>query len=296
MTQETRVLVLNERQAESLRTALDSAGMQPRVVPHARFSYLGDGIAATLYSSGKLVLQGRELDLFLQRFLALETFPRPSASIDDERIGTDEAGKGDYYGSLVVAAVYCSKDDIERLRRIRVADSKLMSDDAVARVGAAIEASTPHAVVELRPRDYNRRYARVKNVNKLLGEMHAEAILAVAPRTKCRRVLTDEFGDASHVVAGLGPRAAEFELETRPRAEAHVAVAAASVLARSAFLRSLRELSDEYAVDLPKGAGDPVERAAERVLAILGPDRLGEVAKLHFKTTPRVLGRFGFRT
>jgi len=292
MTQETRVILLTPSQGDELRRRLDAAGFRFRSIPHARFAAVDDELSATLYKSGKLVLQGRGLELFAERFLGLQPAAPPHSRVDDERIGTDEAGKGDYYGPLVVAAVYCSDGDIARLRRIGVADSKQLSDGTVARIAAAVQVSTTNEVVALSPVEYNRRYAETRNVNALLGELHAFVITKIASATRCRRVLIDQFGDIAHVRAGLAERAAAFELETRPRAEEHVAVAAASILARDAFLRGLRELSDQFAVDLPKGAGEPVDRAAERVLAVLGRDGLGNVAKLHFKNTDRIFARF----
>jgi ribonuclease HIII len=93
------------------------------------------------------------------------------------------------------------------------------------------------------------------------------------------------------VTRGLGARAAEFQLEARPRAEEHVAVAAASILARGAFVQGIRRLSEECGVDLPLGAGDPVESALRKVASVVGFEGLAKIAKVHFKTTEKVLGR-----
>lgn len=290
MTQETRVLQLGAEAASALRRLLDGDPWTPRSIPHARWSVTGPGVAVTYYSSGKLVLQGPEVALFVDRYLSGAEAPASPGSRDDERIGSDEAGKGDYFGPLTVAAVYASPADLARLRAIGVADSKQLSDETVARIAAAIEASTPHAVVVLDPQEYNRRHAEVGNVNVILGELHAQAILEVAARTPCRNALVDRFGDVNYVRRALGGRAREFALEARPRAESHVAVAAASILARDAFLAGLRRLSDDCGIDLPKGAGDPVERIVGKVVSIVGRERLSKLAKVHFRTTQKILG------
>ncbi|HKE02221.1 MAG TPA: DUF3378 domain-containing protein, partial [Planctomycetota bacterium] len=199
MAQETRVLVMGEAEGAALGKRLAAGGWTPRSVEHARFSYAGGGVTATLYRSGKLVVQGPDLDAFAERFLGSRDALAGPPAADDERIGTDEAGKGDYFGPLVVAAVYVSRDDVARLRRIGVRDSKMLSDATVERVAAAVETSTPHEVVALDPPEYNRRQAETGNVNRLLGELHAQVILALAARVPGRRVLTDEFGDPTHV-------------------------------------------------------------------------------------------------
>jgi ribonuclease HIII len=291
MPQETRVLQLTLDAAERLARGLDAESWIRRSVPHARYSYAANGLTVTYYRSGKLVVQGVDVDAFLERFLGGAPLTNAAAgALDDERIGTDEAGKGDYFGALCVAAVYVSSEDIARLRRIGVADSKQLADETATRLAAAIEASTPHAVVVLDPLDYNRRQRELGNVNKLLGELHAQAIREVSHLTPCRRVLTDQFGDVEHVRRGLGAARAAFDLEARPRAEAHVAVAAASILARAAFLASLKRLSDECGLDLPKGAGDPVDAMVKKLVSVVGRDALPRFAKVHFRTTEKVLG------
>ena len=290
MSQETRVLQPGPEAAEDLRRRLDAEGWTPRSVPYAKYSFARGAITVTYYNSGKLVIQGSEVALFVEHHLS-GIAAAAAASVDDERIGSDEAGKGDYFGPLVVAAAYVAPADIARLRKIGVADSKQLSDETVARIAGALEASTIHAIVALDPQEYNRRQRELGNVNKLLGELHGEAILAVAKKTKCRRVLTDQFGDISHVRRGLGAGAAGFQLEVRPRAEEHVAVAAASILARNAFLEGLRRVSDASGIDLPKGAGEPVESILRKVVSVVGREGLGAVAKVHFKTTEKILGR-----
>lgn len=292
MPNETRVLRLGADGASRLAARLDADEWIRRAVPHATFSASRGGVTVTHYVSGKLVVQGSDLTEFFERYLDGDAgAAEAERTVDDERIGTDEAGKGDYFGALTVAAVYVGPSDIARLRSIGVADSKQLSDDAARRVAAALEATTIHAIVVADPPEYNRRHREVGNVNVLLGELHAEAILAVAARAPCRRVLTDQFGDDEHVRRVLRAANADLELEARPRAEDHVAVAAASILARAAFLSSLTRLSDACGIDLPKGAGEPVDRALRKLAAVVGREGLPAFAKVHFRTTEKVLGR-----
>ena len=52
--------------------------------------------------------------------------PRSRTS-QEAHIGSDEAGKGDYFGPLVVAAVYADEVALEQLPQAGVKDSKRVS-------------------------------------------------------------------------------------------------------------------------------------------------------------------------
>ncbi|MFN0206225.1 MAG: ribonuclease HIII [Planctomycetota bacterium] len=291
MSHETRVLQLAPESAELLGQRLSAGGFIFRAVPYAKYSYSKSGIVTTYYNSEKLVLQGSDLDIFVEQYLSDLNAHIKKTIPDDERIGSDEAGKGDYFGPLVVAAAFVAKSEIARLRKIGVTDSKQLSDETIARLAGALESSVPHSIIVMNPAEYNERHRAVGNVNKMLGELHGQAIINILPQTDCRRVLTDQFGDISYVRAGLGQYAKEIELKVAPRAEEHVAVAAASILARNAFVEGIKKCSDDCGIDLPKGAGDPVEKIIPKVAAVLGRDNLKNIAKVHFKTTEKILDR-----
>ena len=293
MPQKTLVLKVPAGEQEGLRRRLAGGSFDFRSIPHALFSARGEGVTATLYRSGKLVVQGPEPELFAARYLdpairpAGEGRAHPPAAPRGPAAGSDEAGKGDYFGPLVVAAVRLDEELLEELATSpHVRDSKKLSDEAARRTGAALRARCPHAVERLDPPEYNREYARVGNLNLLLAEQHARALRGIARAGL--HVIVDQFGPEGLMRRAL--QGLDVRLEQRPRAESHPAVAAASILAREAFLDGIEELSREYAVDLHKGAGSPTEASARRFLALHGPDELGAVAKLHFKTTRKLLG------
>lgn len=286
----TRVLELSRTASARLDAALRANGYESRTVPYATFSHAKPGTVVTYYTSGKLVIQSSELDLFLARFLP-DVPTEEIGGADDERIGSDEAGKGDYFGPLVVAGVFVKQRDIARLRKIGVADSKQLSDETIARIAGALEVSTIHAVRVLMPEDYNKRHKVTGNVNIMLGELHAAVILDLSSRTGCRRALTDQFGDRHYITDAFGGMKDNIELQVRPRAEEHVAVAAASILARHAFVKGIESLSEECGVDLPKGAGAPVEKSIRNVVQVIGRGKLNTIAKVHFKTTEKILGQ-----
>lgn len=204
-------------------------------------------------------------------------------------LGTDESGKGDFFGPLVIAAFFCPEGQEQVLAQLGVRDSKTLSDRKASDLAATLRTGYPCSVVAIGPEKYNELYGRLRNLNKLLAWGHARAIENVLERIDARRVVTDQFGDERFVRQALLTRGRTVELEQRPRAEADPAVAAASILARAEFLRRLAALSAEWGLELRKGAGPPVEAAASAFVSRHGAEALGRVAKLHFKTTARVL-------
>lgn len=206
-----------------------------------------------------------------------------------ERIGIDESGKGDYFGPLVIAAVFVDAVTQGELALMRVRDSKKISDGRILDMAPDIKTICPHSLVAIGPQKYNELYAKIKNLNRLLAWGHARALENLLDRVSCGRAIADQFGDERLILNALQAKGRTIVLEQRPKAESDMAVAAASILARAEFLIRLKRLSEEVGTTLPKGAAATVEQAARMVIKKHGQERLGEIAKLHFKTTQAVL-------
>ncbi len=210
-------------------------------------------------------------------------------------IGTDESGKGDFFGPLVIAAFFLPDGQEDVLRELGVKDSKRLSDGRARDIAAALKSGYRCSVVTIGPEKYNELYGKLRNLNRLLAWGHARAIENILETTDAALAVTDQFGDKSWVLNALMKKGRAIELVQRPRAEEDLAVAAASILARAEFLTRLHFLSREAGMELPKGASSMVEEAAVKLVAGRGPGILNSVAKTHFKTTARVLAAAGPR-
>jgi len=146
-----------------------------------------------------------------------------------------------------------------------------------------------YSVVAIGPERYNELYEKMKNLNKLLAWAHARTLENLLAEGESPRAIADQFGDERFIKNALMEKGRQIILEQRPRAEEDTAVAAASILARAEFLKRLKRLSEEYRLDLPKGASDRVREAAVRVVREKSAIVLKKVAKWHFKTTQQVL-------
>ena len=210
-----------------------------------------------------------------------------------ERIGIDESGKGDYFGPLVIAAVFVDETTQNELALMAVRDSKKVSDGRILELAPDIKTICPHSVIVIGPQKYNDLYLKIRNLNRLLAWGHAKALETLLERVPCTRAISDQFGDERLIRNALQEKGRQIILEQRTKAESDLAVAAASIVARAEFLLRLKRLSDEVGTTLPKGASPAVELAARMVVKKHGEQRLGTVAKLHFKTTKAVLGTPG---
>lgn len=303
MAQETLVVQVPTSRHADLRTRVGAGPFEFRSVPHAVFSVKGDGAVATLYASGKFVVQAADPRAFLARWTDLEAAADASAAQklagrdDDVSLdvgapvtGSDEAGKGDYFGPLVVAAVRIGEArGLAELTEWGVTDSKALSDSRALKLGALLRGKVEHAIERLDPVEYNAEWDAAGSLNPLLARLHGKVLAQLARPGEA--VVVDQFERAGLVRRAVAPL--QVRLTEAPRAERHAAVAAASVLARQEFLLGLGELAERYDVALHKGAGEPVDVAGVRIVEEHGPAALERVAKLHFKNTQKILRRTG---
>lgn len=211
-------------------------------------------------------------------------FPGPAG-----HIGTDESGKGDYFGPLVTAGFFLPEGQEEVLRELGVKDSKRLTDNRVREIADTLKAGYKHSVVAIGPEKYNELYQKMRNLNRMLAWAHSRVIENLLAEVPCNLVITDQFGDKAFVNNALMKMGRNIELIQKTKAEDDPAVAAASILARAEFLKRLFFLSREIGSELPKGAAPKVEEVGTELVNKHGPDVLFKVAKLHFKTTKRIL-------
>ncbi|MBU8967511.1 ribonuclease HIII [Bacillus altitudinis] len=208
----------------------------------------------------------------------------------NELIGTDESGKGDYFGPLVIAAVYVNPQIANVLNELGVMDSKKLSDSQIREIAPSIKKTCHHTVVVIGNEKYNELYKKMGNLNKLLAWGHARAIENVLNEVECQNVLSDQFGDETLIQNALLKKGQAVTLYQRPRAEEHIAVAAASILARFEYISRLKKMSQKYGLNLPKGASSKTIEVAKQIFTKYGELELDKVAKIHFKTTEQVKG------
>ncbi|HTI15926.1 MAG TPA: ribonuclease HIII [Dictyobacter sp.] len=274
-------------------------------------------VPISLYTTGKILIQGKNSTLQeqLQRWATEQTAtpkaspvatptlfalpdqptspnPQTTTLVGTPHIGSDESGKGDYFGPLVVAAVYIDPQTEPELLKLGVRDSKKLTDARILQMEPEILAlcQNRHALITYLPEEYNQRYTSSRNVNLLLANAHAELIEKVADLTESEVAIVDQFGDEALVRTALTRLGCTIRVEQRPRAEDDTAVATASILARAAFVRQIQLLSQQYGYELLKGASNPqIIEIGRAIVRNQGIQMLHKVAKVHFRTTETIL-------
>jgi ribonuclease HIII len=285
-----------------LKRDLEARGFMFRDVPYAHFGaeHRGEKVNVAMYTSGKLVVQGKGTTDFVQFYLEPQLLGEARLGYEhildptmlERRIGVDESGKGDFFGPLVIAGVFVDEAAAQNMMEIGVRDSKLIKSDArIAEMAREIRLTEGCVtnVVAIGPEKYNELHARMKNVNEILGWGHARVIENLLERVDSPKAISDQFGNKRIIEQALMKRGRKIQLVQRHKAESDLAVAAASIIARDEFVVRLRRLGREYDVELPKGASPAVEEAAVQLVAKHGREALGKVAKLHFRTSQKVL-------
>jgi len=210
-------------------------------------------------------------------------------SAEKGHIGTDESGKGDYFGPLVVAGVFILDEQQKVLAELGVKDSKRLSDNRVREFADLIKRGYKHSLVVIGPEKYNELYSKLRNLNRILAWAHSRAIENLLEEVHCTLAVTDQFGDKMYVLNALMKRGRNIELIQRPKAEEDLAVAAASILARAEFLKRLYFLSQDIGINLPKGSPPFVVETGIELAKAHGVQVLDKVAKKHFKITKRIM-------
>ncbi len=294
---------LNLDQVKALRVLLDELGFEFSPKEYTFFFGQKNKLSVAVYEKGpKVLVQGKGVEEFVQ--FELEPKILGEAKLGYEEVhapemfephfGVDESGKGDFFGPLVIAGVYVDRgiarrliDAGVRLIDAGVQDSKRIGSDARIRALADEIRKTSMGLAEvvlIGPAKYNELYEKFGNLNKLLAWGHARVIEnLLAKKPDCPRSLSDQFADARIIEHGR-----KIAIQQRPRAESDIAVAAASILAREAFINWLDREGKNLGVRLERGVSPAVKAAAERLVEGKGPEILREVAKVHFRTAHAV--------
>lgn len=252
-----------------------------------------------LFESGKFVLQGKDVSEISAEFQAALPFQTPieksggkisssDMSLEElarhPHIGIDESGKGDFFGPLVVAGVLVDEENSKKFMEAGIKDSKKLSDEKILKLANLIKANSVHSIVIVGNEKYNEIYAKFENLNKLLAWGHARVIENILEKQYCNYALSDKFGNEYLIKNALLEKGKTITLEQRTHGEDDIAVAAASVLARAAYVNKMQVLSRQYEIELPKGASEAVLQAGKKFVQMYGKEKLKAVAKIHFKT------------
>lgn len=281
--------------------------------PYSIFQAEEGGTIITLYESGKAMFQGISADIdaniwiemekkLNNRVIDIKTGKEKTKNDDKSQtndfkydnyntIGSDEVGTGDYFGPIVVAATYVSKDNVAFLHELKVTDSKKITDDYIKKIAPQIMDKIPYSAFVLTNQEYNKLDHEKINMNKIKALLHNKVLLNLVEKNyPFDKIVVDQFTPPKNYYGYLTDTQKKVtNITFTPRAEEQcLSVACASIISRYIFLREMYKMSQELNSEIPKGAGTNVDEFVQALVDKNGKDILNNYVKLNFKNTQKI--------
>ncbi len=281
--------------------------------PYSIFQAEEGGTIITLYESGKAMFQGISADIdaniwiemekkLNNRVIDIKTGKEKTKNDDKSQtndfkydnyntIGSDEVGTGDYFGPIVVAATYVSKDNVVFLHELKVTDSKKITDDYIKKIAPQIMDKIPYSAFVLTNQEYNKLDHEKINMNKIKALLHNKVLLNLVEKNyPFEKIVVDQFTPPKNYYEYLTDTQKKVtNITFTPRAEEQcLSVACASIISRYIFLREMYKMSQELNSEIPKGAGTNVDEFVQALVDKNGKDILNNYVKLNFKNTQKI--------
>lgn len=276
--------------------------VRDKKIPYAIFQAQEEDTVITLYESGKAMFQGTSADVDAAMWGTVLDNTKEKKEEQKKKdlkyhncssVGSDEVGTGDYFGPIVVTAAYVKKEDVERLEKLGVGDSKKITDEKIKKITPELIKIVKYRSMILTNKEYNEKYTKDINMNKIKAILHNKVLyqLMAEEKPNVDYIVVDEFAREKRYYEYLeGIPNIQRNITFMTKAEdKNLAVASASIISRYIFLKEFDKLCDSIHIPLPKGAGKDVDEIGEEVVEKYGEDKLKEIAKFNFKNTDRIL-------
>ena len=267
--------------------------LAPSKNPYIRYFLRLPQATASIYTSGKVLLQGEEAEKYAC-FFGYQVVEETSGQ-NLPLIGTDEVGNGSYFGGLAVVASFVTPDQHDFLRKLGVGDSKTLTDQKIRQIAPILKEKIQHQALLLSPSKYNEVIGDRYNAVSVKVALHNQAIyLLLQKGIQPEKIVIDAFTSAKNYDKYLAQEANRFSnpISLEEKAEGkYLAVAVSSIIARDLFLENLENLGRELGYQLPSGAGTASDKVASQILQAYGMQGLNFCAKLHFKNTEKAKKR-----
>ncbi len=279
--------------------------LSDKIPPGGVFTAKTPSCTITAYKSGKILFQGKDGEVEAARWgqptASKPTSKKPAAShlpanfASMSVIGSDEVGTGDFFGPITVVAAYVKKEDLELVKELGVQDSKNLKDDKIIEIAKQLVKFVPYSLLTLHNPKYNKMQGSGMSQGKLKALLHNQALRHVLDKIAPEQpeaILIDQFAKEEvyyNYLKGQRSVVRDNVFFSTKGESVHLAVAAASMIARYAFVQHMEKLGEKAGFVLPKGAGAQVDVAAARLIKSKGAECLPEFVKLHFANTEKAM-------
>ncbi|RBW71526.1 ribonuclease HIII [Bacillus taeanensis] len=281
--------------------------LQAKLPPGSTFTVKTPFCTITAYKSGKIMFQGKSAEQEAAKWISYDltagsnpkkpkkttAYSIPNNIEQLSFIGSDEVGTGDYFGPITVAAAFCETNKLALLKELGVQDSKNLKDKAIIEIAKNILSVIPYSLLILDNKKYNNLQKQGMNQGKMKALLHNKALLHLLKKLEGQEydgILIDQFVQPDAYFKYIADQHEQVKdkvyFETKAE-QVHLSVAAASIIARYAFLKEMDKLSQTVGTTLPKGAGAHVDLVAAQLIDTKGEGILYHTTKLHFANTDK---------
>ncbi len=290
MSNSTITLNLSKENIETLKnTWIDL--LCEKTPPYAFYQLKLENCVITAYTSGKVVFQGKDAEVYASSFMQDAPVKKATAPTNTmPQAGSDEVGTGDYFGPVCVCASIVKEENLSLLNQLGVKDSKMITDDQIRKIAPLLQENIPHSLLVVPPSKYNQVHA-TNNMNMIKAKLHNQAYINLAKKYELPDFkIIDQFTPEKtyyNYLKGVNQVIDHIHFETKAENK-YYSVAVGSILARYAFLQYMDEMEKHYDMKFQKGAGKDVDSCGVAFIQKYGFERLQEVAKIHFKNTDKI--------
>ena len=283
---------------------------RPKTPDYATFQAQDGDTVVTLYDSGKIVFQGKDADLASQIWIETEKMNNKYLEVNNSdkkekkkkieyvdpkiysstSIGSDEVGKGDFFGPIVVTACYVKKEDIPYLEKLGIKDSKEMDDEKILKIVPDLIKRIPYESIILNNEKYNQEYDNGSNINKINAVLHNKVLYKLKNKYDYDYIVMDQFVEKKvyyNYLKGLHNVVPDITFVTKAENKC-LSVACASVISRYIFLKEFSKLEKKLGMHVPKSANFNADQVGVEIVKKYGFDKLRSVSKLNFKNTEKI--------
>ncbi|WP_436964358.1 ribonuclease HIII [Staphylococcus xylosus] len=252
----------------------------------------------SVYNSNKVMFQGKDAESIAAQLLPNVVLAKKNTAKSSNSqqtiqynryncIGSDEAGSGDYFGPLTVCAAYVSKKNVQILKTLGVDDSKKLTDAKIVELAEQLVTFIPHSLLTMNNDKYNEKQQVGWSQVKMKAVLHNEAIKNVTQKMDTEEldyIVIDQFAESGvykrYALTEL-PFSSKTKFETKGESKS-IAIAAASIISRYAFVKHMDILSRSAKMEIPKGASNKVDLTAAKLIERKGIAYLDGISKKHF--------------
>ncbi len=250
----------------------------------------------TITFSGKKERAIEEVSFFTKTYTIKEVEPMMKQDREpyfqgwedlSDQIGSDETGKGEFFGPLVVCATYVRPDDIPLLEKLGVNDSKKMKDHHIQSIGPLLRKRILNYVVLVSPEKLSSSYDKNSmNTEKMLSICHNAAQVGLKRKYALPDHIIcyiDQFIPETRYRNYVKDTCISNPLYFRTEGETYYpSVACASVIARYILLEEWKKMDEHFKTHIPIGSGANVDLVFSQLKKKFG-DEVDHYVKRYFK-------------